>query len=88
MNSGSRHSEQEYQQEYSSQTPAALWSGFSPHYPWYILQAKEQNKLNHLLPFPDPFHFKFVLLFDADTSVNKLSTFPLQLGLNSKTSPD
>lgn len=89
MNSGSRHSEQKFEQEYSLVQPAAaLPSGFSPHYPWYILQAKNLNKLNLLLPSAYPFHFKFVLVFDADTNVNKLSKFRWQLGLNGKTSPD
>lgn len=89
MNSGSQHSEQEYEQEYSLVQPAAtLGFGFSPHYPWYILQAKNLNKLNLLLPSPYPFHFKFAVIFDADTNVNKLRKFCLQLVLNSKTSPD
>lgn len=49
-----------------------LWSDSLLPYPRFVLQAKKQNKLNHLLHFPSPFHFKFVLIFNADTKVIEL----------------
>lgn len=63
-----------YEQEYSSQPPVPLRSDFPLHYPRFVLQAKRQNKLNHLLHSSSPpaFHFKFVLNFNTDTKVIEL----------------